>query len=71
MGVGVVRTGYVKATGWAVKVRRVANAVMKNEADLTTINEAVSELNQFLFNKLSELGVERDDVVFIELTNLP
>ena len=67
MTVGIVRTGYVKATGWALKLRKVANAVMKSQAESSVINEAVSELNQKLFDKLNELGVDRDDVVYIEI----
>ena len=65
--IGLVRTGYVKATGWAIKIRKVANAVMKGKADIKEINEKVSELNAKLYEVIVEKGVDRDDVVYIEV----
>ncbi|ASJ09329.1 hypothetical protein A3L11_08845 [Thermococcus siculi] len=58
-------TGFVRASGYAHKVRRVLFAVTRGKVEPKEVVRAAGELNQRIFEKLRELGVEKSDVVRI------
>ncbi|WP_010478748.1 single- stranded DNA-binding family protein [Thermococcus zilligii] len=58
-------TGYVRASGYAHKVRRVLFALTRGKVEPKEVVRAAGELNQRIFEKLQELGIERSDVVRI------
>ena len=58
-------TGFVRASGYAYKVRRVLFALTRKKVDPREVVRAAGELNQKIFEKLQELGVEKSDVVRI------
>jgi len=58
-------TGFVRAAGYADKVRRVMFARAKG-VDPKEIVRASAEFNQKLFDILQEKGVKKDDVVRIK-----
>jgi hypothetical protein len=58
-------TGYVRASGYAHKVRKVLFAITRGRVDPKEVVRAAGELNQHIFEKLQELGVEKSDVVRI------
>ena len=60
-------TGFVRASGYARKVRRVLFAIAKNRASPQEIIRAAGELNSFIFEKFQEMGVEKGDVVRISV----
>lgn len=58
-------TGFVRASGYAHKVRRVLFALTRGKVDPKEVVRAAGELNQRIFEKLGELGVEKSDVIRI------
>ncbi|ASJ11236.1 hypothetical protein A3L12_07990 [Thermococcus sp. P6] len=58
-------TGFVRASGYAHKVRRVLFALTKKKVDPGEVLRAAGELNQRIFERFQELGVDRGDVVRI------
>ena len=58
-------TGYVRASGYAHKVRRVLFALVKGEVEPKEVVRAAGELNQRIFEEFQKLGVAKDDVVRI------
>jgi len=58
-------TGYVRASGYAYKIRRVLFALAKGRVEPKEVVRAAGELNQRVFEKFQELGVAKDDVVRI------
>ncbi|WP_297508863.1 single- stranded DNA-binding family protein [Thermococcus sp.] len=58
-------TGYVRASGYAYKVRRVLFALTKGKVDPKEVVRAAGELNQKIFEKFQEMGVAKEDVVRI------
>ncbi|WP_297498611.1 single- stranded DNA-binding family protein [Thermococcus sp.] len=58
-------SGYVRASGYAHKVRRVLFALTKGKVDPKEVVRAAGELNQRLFEKFQEMGVAKEDVVRI------
>jgi hypothetical protein len=58
-------TGFVRASGYSYKVRRVLFALTRGKVDAKEVVRAAGELNQRIFEKLQELGVEKSDVVRI------
>lgn len=58
-------TGFVRASGYAYKVRRVLFALTRGKVDPKEVVRAAGELNQHIFEKLGELGVEKSDVIRI------
>ncbi|WP_456420601.1 single- stranded DNA-binding family protein [Thermococcus sp.] len=58
-------TGYVRASGYAHKVRRVLFALVRKEVQPKEIIRASAELNQRIFEEFQKLGVSKDDVVRI------
>jgi hypothetical protein len=56
-------TGYVRASGYAHKVRRVLFALTRGKVDPKEVVRAAGELNQRIFEKLQELGVDKSDVI--------
>jgi len=58
-------TGFVRASGYAHKVRRVLFALTKRNVDPGEVLRAAGELNQRIFERFQELGVDRGDVVRI------
>ncbi len=68
-----VRTGPVRVSGYAIKLRRVINAVLrdqykKGELDSKKINEQISDLNAKIYNVLVErFEIPKDAVANIIL----
>lgn len=60
-------TGFVKAAGYAKKVRKTLFATVKNRVETREVLRASAELNQKIFEKMQEMGVEKSDVVTIEI----
>ncbi len=58
-------TGFVRASGYAYKVRRVLFAITRGKVDPREVVRAAGELNQHIFERLQEMGVEKGDVVRI------
>ncbi len=58
-------TGYVRASGYAHKVRRVLFALTRGKVDPKEVVRAAGELNQHIFERLLELNVDKADVVRI------
>ena len=67
----IVRTGPVRVSGYAIKLRRVVNAVLrdmykKGELNSKKINEQISDLNAKIYNIL----VERFEIPKEAITNI-
>ncbi|MGC9178526.1 MAG: DUF2258 domain-containing protein [Conexivisphaera sp.] len=68
---GVLRTGPVRSSGYALKLRRVANAALREliKEGLTTaaqVNEELTKLNKVLYSYIVEkYGIPKDAVVSI------
>ncbi|WP_209475411.1 single- stranded DNA-binding family protein [Thermococcus stetteri] len=60
-------TGYVRASGYAHKVRRVLFALVKGKVDPKEVVRAAGELNSRIFEEFQKLGVEKEDVVRINV----
>jgi len=58
-------TGYVRASGYAHKVRRVLFALTRGKVDPKEVVRAAGELNQYIFERFQELKVDKADVVRI------
>jgi len=58
-------TGYVRASGYAHKVRRVLFALVKGKIEPREVVRASAELNQRIFEEFQRLGVAKEDVVRI------
>ena len=58
-------TGYVRASGYAHKVRRVLFALARKMVEPKEIIRASGELNQRIFEEFQRLGVSKEDVVRI------
>ncbi len=63
---GVLRSGLVRASGYANKVRRAAFATFRNVVDNREIVRAAAELNMHLFNLLKEHNVQKNYIIRIE-----
>ncbi|AEH24296.1 single- stranded DNA-binding family protein [Pyrococcus yayanosii] len=60
-------TGYVRASGYANKVRRVLFAITRGKVNPEEVVRAAGELNQSIFEKFREVGVKKEDVVRISV----
>ncbi|ANF23468.1 single- stranded DNA-binding family protein [Thermococcus piezophilus] len=60
-------TGFVRASGYAHKVRRVLFAITRGRVEPEEVVKAAAELNQYVFEKLQEMGVDKGDVVRISV----
>ncbi|WP_048147904.1 single- stranded DNA-binding family protein [Palaeococcus ferrophilus] len=60
-------TGFVRASGYARKVRRVLFAIAGGKVPPQEIVRAAGELNRFIFERFQEMGVEKGDVVRISV----
>ncbi len=60
-------TGFVRAAGYAKKVRKALFAAIKGRVETQEVIRASAELNQKIFEKMQELNVEKSDVVTIEI----
>lgn len=60
-------TGYVRASGYAHKVRRVLFALTRGKVDPKEVVRAAGELNQRIFEKLQELGADKSDVIRVTI----
>ena len=56
-------TGFVRASGYAYKVRRVLFAVTRGKVEPKEVIRAAAELNQHIFKRLQETGVKKEDVI--------
>lgn len=71
------RTGYVRVSGYAIKLRRVINATLsdyfkKGELDSSKVNEKISEVNSELFKVIVEdLKIPKEAIVNITLSFEP
>jgi len=71
------RTGYVRVSGYAIKLRRVLNAILseefkKGELDTKVVNDKISTINSELFKVLvEELKVPKEAIVNIVLSFEP
>ena len=69
-----VKTGPVRLSGYALKIRRVINGVLrphyaKGEADSKQVNQSISELNTKLYNVLvDKYKIPNDAIVNINLS---
>ncbi|AIF69249.1 hypothetical protein PAP_04175 [Palaeococcus pacificus DY20341] len=59
-------TGFVRASGYANKVRKVLFAITKGSVKPEEVVRAAGELNRYIFKKFQELGVEKEDVIRIQ-----
>lgn len=62
-----LRSGYVRASGYANKIRKVLFAITRGKVDPREVVRASAELNQYLFEKFREMGVRKEDVVRISI----
>lgn len=60
-------TGFVRAAGYARKVRKALFAALKNKVEAKEVVRASAELNQKIFEKMQEMQVDKSDVVTIEV----
>ena len=58
-------TGFVRASGYAHKVRKVLFAITRGKVEPKEVVRAAGELNQRIFERLQEMGVDKGDVVRI------
>jgi hypothetical protein len=58
-------TGFVRAAGYANKVRKTLFAILRKRVEAQEVVRASAELNQHLFDKLQEMGVAKEDVITI------
>lgn len=58
-------TGYVRASGYAHKIRRVLFALARKKVEPKEIIRASAELNQRIFEEFQRLNVSKEDVVRI------
>ena len=69
-----VKTGPVRLSGYALKIRRVVNGVLrphytKGEIDSKKVNESISELNTKLYTVLvGKYKIPKDAIVNINLS---
>jgi len=64
-------TGYIKSTGFGVKIRKMLFAARKAnfpQVPLEEVARFVGEINQKIFNKLQEMKVDRNDVIRINFS---
>ena len=64
---GVVRSGLVRASGYANKIRRAAFATFKNAVDSKEIVRAAAELNMKLFDLIKEHNIQKNYIIRIEV----
>ena len=63
-----MNTGFVYAGAYAKKVRRIGFAISKAEGiSAEQILAEVANLNQLIFDKLAKAGVDKVDVIRIEV----
>ncbi|MCS7123273.1 MAG: DUF2258 domain-containing protein [Candidatus Aenigmarchaeota archaeon] len=65
----MITTGYIKTTGFGVKIRKSLFAARKTSfphIPNEKVAQVVGELNQKVFEKLQQLSVGRDDVLKIQ-----
>jgi len=62
-----LRTGFVRASGYANKVRKVLFAVARGRVEPKEIVRAAGELNQRIFEELQELGIGKEDVIRVSI----
>uniref|UniRef100_UPI0004540D7F ssDNA binding protein n=1 Tax=Pyrococcus furiosus (strain ATCC 43587 / DSM 3638 / JCM 8422 / Vc1) TaxID=186497 RepID=UPI0004540D7F len=66
-GAPKLMTGFVRASGYANKVRRVLFAITRGKVFPEEVVKAAGELNKIIFEKLQEMGVKKEDVVRISV----
>jgi len=64
---GVIRSGLVRASGYANKIRRVAFATFKGAVDNQEIVRAAAELNMKLFDLIREHNIQKNYIIRIEV----
>ena len=64
---GVLRSGLVRASGYANKIRRVSFATFKNAVDKEEIVRATAELNMKLFDTIREHNIQKNYIIRIEV----
>ncbi len=62
-----LRTGFVRASGYAYKVRRVLFALTRGKVSPEEVVRAAGELNVRIFEELQRRGVDKGDVVRVEV----
>ncbi len=62
-----LRSGYVRASGYANKIRKVLFAITRGKVEPKEVIRASAELNQYLFERFKEMGVRKEDVVRISI----
>lgn len=60
-------TGFVRASGYANKVRKVLFALTRGKLNPEAVVRASAQLNQYLFDKFQEMSVKKEDVVRISI----
>ncbi|AEC52705.1 hypothetical protein PNA2_1790 [Pyrococcus sp. NA2] len=60
-------TGFVRASGYANKVRRVLFAATRGKVPPEEVVKAAADINKVIFEKFQEMGVKKEDVVRITL----
>lgn len=64
---GILRSGLVRASGYANKIRRVSFATFKNAIDKEEIVRAAAELNMKLFDTIREHNIQKNYIIRIEV----
>ncbi len=62
-----LRSGYVRASGYANKIRKVLFAITRGKIDPREVVRASAELNRYLFERFQEMNIRKEDVVRISL----
>ncbi|MFA4647502.1 DUF2258 domain-containing protein [Pyrococcus kukulkanii] len=60
-------TGFVRASGYANKVRKVLFAATRGKVPPEEVVRVSAEINRYIFGKLQELNVKKEDVVRVSL----
>jgi hypothetical protein len=60
-------TGFVRASGYANKIRKVLFALTRGKLNPEEVVRASAQLNQYLFDKFQEMGIKKEDVVRISI----
>ncbi|HIH72121.1 MAG TPA: DUF2258 domain-containing protein, partial [Thermococcaceae archaeon] len=60
-------TGFVRASGYANKIRKVLFALTRGKLNPEEVIRASAQLNQYLFDKFQEMGIKKEDVVRISI----
>ncbi|AMM54099.1 single- stranded DNA-binding family protein [Pyrococcus kukulkanii] len=60
-------TGFVRASGYANKVRKVLFAATRGKVSPEEVVRASAEINKYIFEKLQEMNVKKEDVIRVSL----